>query len=368
MKRVFIFLLLSACVTAMEAQSVYFVESGGTGSGASWNDAGDLQTVLNSVSSGAQILVKSGIYYGFFTIHCPVALYGGCDGTENSLADRQLNWNNPTILSTGNQFSSCLSCDHALTDSGQNNCIIDGFLIIQSGHDALFGGGLRFYDALNITLRNLVFEGNMAQAGGGASLEHCTGRIENVIFRNNKAWDACGGLFLSYCSDMTLVNVLFEGNDATLPPPNGYTICHWGGALFAEHTVAELVNCTFVANNVADSGSGIALHASTLHVTNSIFDRVEFLRLGNPGIDPSYIHFEYCDIWQCAHKPAAWSLQYSQCIHHNPLFGSGYHLQSGSLCKDAGDNSFVPSNVLWDLDLQSRFSGNAVDMGAYEFH
>ena len=369
MKKKLILFILCACVMAMNAQNVYYVEPGGTGSGASWNDAGELQTVLNSVSSGDQIWVKKGIYIGFFTIQCPVELYGGFEGIENFLADRILDWNNPTVLSTGGMSSSCLSCDHALTDSGYSNCVIDGFKIMNSGHDNLFGGGLRFYDASEIILRNLIFEDNIAQAGGGVSLEHCTGRIENVIFKNNKAWDACGGLFLSYCSDMTIVNVLFEGNDATImPPPGLYTICHWGGALFAEHTVADLVNCTFAANNVADSGNGIAVHASTLHITNSIFDRVEFLRLGNPSIDPSHIHFEYCNTWQCTRKPTSWSLQYSHTMHHNPLFGSSYHLQSGSPCIDAGDNNFVPGNVLLDLDLQPRITNGTVDMGAYEFH
>ena len=262
MKKLILFSMLCAWATVMNAQNVYYVEPGGTGQGTSWSDAGDLQTALNSVSSGAQIWVKRGVYYGFFTIQCPVELYGGFEGTECSLADRQFDWYNPTVLSTGNLSSSCLSCDHALTNNGYNNCTVDGFKIIQSGHNNLSGGGLYFYYASEIILRNLFFENNMAQAGGGACLEHCTGRIENVIFKDNKAWDACGGLFLSHCSDIKLINVLFDGNDATLAPPNGYTICHWGGALFVEATVAELINCTFSSTNVADSGSGISIRRS----------------------------------------------------------------------------------------------------------
>ena len=195
--------------------------------------------------------------------------------------------------------------------------------------------------------------------------------VENVIFRNNKVWDGGAGLFLSRCSSMVIVNVLFDGNDATSGnginnpnmPPNGK---RWGGALFAEATSAELINCTFSSNNAADSGSGITVDSSTLHIVNSIFDRVEFLRLGNPITHPSSLHFEYCDTWQCSRRPTSWSLQYDNSIHHNPNFSSSFHLQQGSPCIDSGNNNFVPGDVLWDLGLQPRIFNGTVDMGAYE--
>ena len=371
MKKLILFSMLCAWATMMNAQNIYYVEPGGTGQGTSWSDAGDLSNALASVSSGDQIWAMKGIYQGFFTIQCQVELYGGFDGTENSLADRQLDWYNPSIITTNHATSSCLSCDHALMDVGYN-CTVDGFVIEESGHEWLFGGGLRFYYA-NVTLRNLVFQENKAQCGGGANLEHCTGRIENVIFRNNKAWDACGGLFLSHCTDMVLVNVLFDNNDASSgnglfnPDPYGLSFVNrWCGALFAEATVAELINCTFTSTNKADSGSGITCDSSTLHITNTIIDGLELLRLGNPSIDPSYIYFEYCNTFHCTRRPYSWSLQYNHCMHNNPMFDAMYHLQSGSPCIDAGDDNFLTGNVLWDLDLQPRIVGSSVDMGAYE--
>ena len=356
--------MLCAWATVINAQNIYYVEPGGTGLGTSWSDAGNLKTALNSVSPNLQIWAKHGDYEDTFNIKCPVELYGGFWGDESTIEDRNLNGNPPSVITTNYAESSCCQPkDHALYDSSFN-CTIDGFTIKESGNEYLYGGGIYITHA-NVTLRNLIFEDNKAHCGAGVCLEHCTGRIENVIFRNNHVWDGGAGLFLSRCSSMVVVNVLFDGNKTDLPHfiPHGM---RYGGALFVEATSAELINCTFTSNNAADSGSGITVDSSTLHIVNSIFDRVEFLRLGNPAIDPSYIHFEYCDTWQCSRRPTSWSLQYDNSIHHNPNFSSSFHLQQGSPCIDSGNNNFVPGDVQWDLDLQPRVSNGTVDMGAYE--
>lgn len=364
--------MLCAWVTVMNAQNIYYVEPGGTGQGTSWSDAGDLGIALASVSSGDQIWAKHGTYQGIFVIQCAVELYGGFNGTENLLSDRILDSNYTSIITTNHAISSAPSLDHALTDFGYD-CTIDGFVIRGSGHGRLHGGAIYFHYA-NVVLRNILIVSNHAQCGA-VELGHCTGRIENVIFKDNVAWDICAGLLLSNCSNMVLVNVLFDNNDASSssgfdnpdwPQTDPYNGCRWIGALFAENTVAELINCTFASSNKADLGSGIGCDSSTLHITNSIFDCVEFLRLGNPLLRPSFIHFEYCDTWQCTRNPTSWSLQYSHCMHNNPMFTPTFHLQPGSPCIDAGDNNFLSGNVLLDLDLQPRIVGGAVDMGAYE--
>ena len=370
MKRFLLFSILCAWAMVINAQTIWYVSPNGVGTGTSWADTCNLKTAVQNASSGDQIWAAKGRYLDSFTFKCPVELYGGFMGCESTIEDRNLNVNPPSVITTQWAESSCCQPkDHALYDSSFN-CTIDGFTIKESGNEYLYGGGIYITHA-NVTLRNLIIEDNKAHCGAGICLEHCTGRIENVIFRNNKVWDGGAGLFLSRCSSMVVVNVLFDGNDATSGnginnpnmPPNGK---RWGGALFAEATSAELINCTFSSNNAADSGSGITVDSSTLHIVNSIFDRVEFLRLGNPITHPSSLHFEYCDTWQCSRRPTSWSLQYDNTIHHNPNFSSTFHLLPGSPCIDAGNNNFVPGDVLWDLGLQPRISNGTVDMGAYE--
>ena len=373
MKKLILFSMLCAWVTVMNAQpQIWYVSPNGVGTGTSWQDTCSLQIALQNATSGDQIWAKHGTYQGFFTIQCQVELYGGFDGFEASLMDRQLDWNKPSIITTQYAVSINQPLDHAVTDYGYD-CTIDGFIISESGHGRLHGGAVSIHYA-NVVLRNILIVVNHAQCGA-VELGHCTGRIENVIFYDNVAWDICAGLLLSNCSNMVLVIVLFDNNDASSssgfdnpdwPQTDPYNGCRWIGALFAENTVAELINCTFASSNKADLGSGIGCDSSTLHITNSIFDGVEFLRLGNPLLRPSFIHFEYCDTWQCTRNPISWSLQYSHCMHNNPMFTPTFHLQPGSPCIDAGDNNFLSGNVLLDLDLQPRIVGGAVDMGAYE--
>jgi hypothetical protein len=59
------------------------------------------------------------------------------------------------------------------------------------------------------------------------------------------------------------------------------------------------------------------------------------------------------------------------CLSLDPLFVNAalqdYHLQSGSPCIDAGDNSLIPTGVSTDLDGNMRIANGTVDIGAYEY-
>ena len=368
MKKTLFMLLLLLFAVQMHAQPVYYVKpvATGLGDGSSWDNAGDLRTALNSVSANTQIWAMYGIYLDSFTIKCPVELYGSFGGWETSIDDRDLANLSSIITTMYAESQCCKPKDHALCDSGYD-CTIDGFIIRNSGNGYLFGGGICMGRA-NVTLRNLLIEDNIAQCGGGIYLYYCSGRIENVIIKDNYVWEHSAGLYLAYCSNMTLVNVLFEGNNAVagnVSPQGIISVARWGGAMYMQNSSAVIINCTFASDNAADSGSAITCSGSTAMVYNSIFDNLDFKR--NPNPNPSSITFRNCDLYQFSVTPVNWSLPKYNCIISNPQFSSGYHLSSNSPCKDAGYNNAVPSDVTLDLDLQPRISGNIVDMGAYEF-
>ena len=90
-----------------EGRRIYFVNSGGNGSGRSWYDAfGSLQEALQIAEEGDQIWVAKGIYYptdyddrnASFNIPRGVEVYGGFAGDETAIYSRDAR-NNITILS-----------------------------------------------------------------------------------------------------------------------------------------------------------------------------------------------------------------------------------------------------------------------------
>ena len=59
-------------------------------------------------------------------------------------------------------------------------------------------------------------------------------------------------------------------------------------------------------------------------------------------------------------------------IDADPLFVESaindYHILNDSPCKDAGDNSIVPTETPVDFEADPRIAYSVVDMGADEFH
>jgi hypothetical protein len=143
-------------------------------------------------------------------------------------------------------------------------------------------------------------------------------------------------------------------------------------------------NCTIVANNTSSySGNGGGISGNAIVVNcivrlnialNQIqteqgivaYSNVEggFTGTGNIDADPLFIEDPNpgLDGW--------WGSS-------DDIFGD-FHLQAGSPCIDAGDNTFVPADAYTDLDGNARFRDDPnqadtgqgikpiVDMGAYE--
>ena len=329
----------------------------GAGDGTAWQDAMDLNALINSpfLQAGDEIwalgdnnVFGTGGRYDNISLHLSLSLYGGFEGTETSPGQRNVNidtnngvfFQNPSYLNGRGQYI-------ALMVGAGHQCLIDGFLI-QNGQGTPEGGGMHVAHNSNITVENVVFQTNYADKGGGAFLIECNAFFKNVIFLGNNAIDG-GGIFMEGC-DVTLVNVLFTDNSAS----------QQGGAIFMIncHNVT-IVNNTIAGNSASVTQSnGIYCDNSNLTINNSILFS-DFLTSANGSNVVANNSLPPLMLPGSNNLPVGTDPEY---------VGSGtpsaYKLRSTSPCIDAGDAGFVFVNT--DLEGNPRILGNNVDMGAFE--
>ena len=122
----------------VQAQVIY-VKPNAQGDGTSWENAtGNLQKALQSATEGTQVWVAAGTYTPTmgtdrtvsFELPSGVAIYGGFQGTETSLDQRNIE-QNPTILSgeIGQPGPVDNSYNVVFISNSDENTIIDGFVI-----------------------------------------------------------------------------------------------------------------------------------------------------------------------------------------------------------------------------------------------
>jgi hypothetical protein len=201
------------------------------------------------------------------------------------------------------------------------------------GNDAIYGGGLYFYDggeasdvllygntahygggamvhgvvSLDDTLLTL---NNASMAGGGLSIEEgsvfCIGttRIEDNTtdedgggvalddgglfdceVLDNEAADSAGGIFAS--GDFELSGVVVDGNDSDVRAGGLYangpivgtitdseitsnSATSWGGGVYANNGASVAIESTLISENLSDFGAGLYIHqGSSLAISNS---------------------------------------------------------------------------------------------------
>ncbi len=318
--------------------NVLYVKANATGAnnGSSWANAyTDLQSALNIPCPGiTEIWVAAGTYKPTagndrnisFVMKNGVGIYGGFNGTETQLSQR--NWRtNVTTLSgdigaAGNADNSYRVINNSFSSNSPltNTAVLDGFTIEAANADGNFplnlGGGM-WNDNASPTVRNCFFKNNAAVAGGG-------------IFNAN--------------SQPLVTNCLFVGNSGS---SNGAAIANGGGTALAQTT-----NCTFYGN----TGPNTINNQSSAAFTNCIiwgneggisggtvsYSNVQggFSGTGNLNIDPRFVNAS----------------------------GSDFRLQQCSPAIDAGTNANAPAT---DFEGNTRpFNATGVsnaDMGAYEY-
>ena len=263
------------------------VDAAPNGDGLSWGTAfDDLQEALELAELGGglftQIWVAAGTYVpsvptdpelprtASFSLVNGVALYGGFEGTEGSLADRDPA-THETILD-GEGYSYHVVTAPVAVDT---TAILDGFVITGGNASGdgqgyhMSGGGMVVESSSGPTIIGCVFRGNSGYNGGGLAGGSAT--IINCVFLGNTATSYGGGMT---ASQPQVINTVFSGNTG-----------HRGGGIASGS--ATLTNCTFSANHALSLGGGAWVGNHTY--TNCVFwgnwadERGHALCLGSGG-------------------------------------------------------------------------------------
>jgi predicted outer membrane repeat protein len=238
----------------------------GTNTGASWTNAlTNLQTALDTILPGDSIWVAAGTYLpettsGFHLSHSNVYIWGGFNGTEDSISQRDFNIN-ITLLSgdLGVLDDSTDNANHVFAFGGQNdNVLLDGFEIANGyakENGVLSTGGGIYYSTGTQSgkprIRNCRIRNNACLGGGG--------------FSNHIGFGAGMYIadFVSGDAPMYISNCVFENNHA-LNRGGGLAIDAYKSSfpLDTGKAVVFLDSCTFVNNIAGAEGGGIYLEAT----------------------------------------------------------------------------------------------------------
>ena len=273
--------------------NIAFVDAGvaASGTGDSWPAAfktlQEALTAANTCSNITQIWVAAGTYKpgtartAFFAMKNNLAIYGGFNGTETLLGER--NWaTNETILSgdlNGDDWANFANngenSHHVIVNNGLNStAILDGFTVRggndDSGVNGSGGGGI-FNSNSSITLSNCFFTSNAANAGGGAVFNNASSAVfTNCHFSANRAnqgaavynfaglasvFTDCsftgnvsngfGSLTNLIAAGVTVNNCSFTGNSAN----TGAAMYNQGNGTY------NVTNCNFTSNTAINGGA-----------------------------------------------------------------------------------------------------------------
>jgi predicted outer membrane repeat protein len=381
MKRILLSILtITAFSFKVNAQTYVNTSATGANDGTSWTNAfNDLHDATFNTLSG-EIWVAQGSYVPSktmadvidsdpsrhtFNIQNNVQVYGGFDGTETLLNQRDAESNLTTL--SGDLGGGISVYNIVRIDGNSTATIIDGFTISDGYavlNNFLWGGGIYLTNS-NAIIQNCTFTNNRARFGGAITSHFGTPQILNCKFFNNSTYQYDGGAIYTE-GDVIITNCLFDGNTAT----------RRGGAIYSAHgTNIQITNNTFV-NNTGSGGTSTIYFVGTNSSTVANVDNCVFYRNTNgtnpSGVAISYFQLVTLSVENCIFEFGAAQISaqtQTNILSGDPIFNDfdngDFTLSCESPAVNTGDDSGLSiPNV--DLNKNTRIFGGTIDMGAYE--
>ena len=343
-----------------------------------------IQDGINASSEGDTVLVDPGTYYEHLTLN----------GKNIVLCSWYLTTGNSAYIASTIIDGSTAGRVITINQGETSSCMIVGFTV-QHGNTSYESGetngaGIYILDASPHIL-NCIIQLNYAPSyGGGLSIygSNSGAKVMNCIIQNNTAESFGGGVFMGDCgADAEITNCTISSNTITCA-------CDWnggGGGVNLYHT-GKLTNCLIMNNSAPNSmagGGGVHCDwgdyygSQGIFVTGCTITNNTALNYGGVSYVITGGEFRNCIIWgntdQYGYTSNYDGNTFTYCcsdpqppgtgnISSDPAFVDplpfNYRLLPGSLCINAGNNTFNTQPL--DLDGNPRIK-DVIDIGAYEF-
>ncbi len=357
---------------------------GSNGTGGSWVNAfTDLQIALEAAracNAAHEIWVAKGSYKPtatsdrtkYFSLINGVNIYGGFDGTETQLSQR--NWTkNPTILSGNIDPSGNADSYRIIANSDlDSTAILDGFTVSgaynnEPGGTSDGNGAGVFNFQSSPVFRNCSIRNNHAEnVGGGMYNNVSSPLLINCAFAYNSSNG--GGGMANYNSKPVLKNCVLAYNSSA---SNGGAMSNVFGSM------PQLINCSVAKNTALAAGDGVYNQlGSSPVITNSLFwnNGGAGNEIVNQDVSSvpvvSYAHIEggYAGCSNCTNPATNPNMiNTDDADGADDIFGTlddGLQLLLNSPCINAGNNAVA--TTLTDITNNPRIQNSTVNIGAYE--
>ena len=310
--------------------------------GGMYNDTNCNPTIIDCVFTGNSAK-NGGAIYNYLSnpviVNClfidNAAQEGGCILSTAS-----------DLTITGCSFiaNSAGVCGAVYIDQGE--LVVSGSSFLRNHQD--YGGALRIINC-SATATNCVFRDNIAYEDcGGLELASEGGAIEDCLFANNVARYGSGGAIRNTGDNTTINRCVFRSNSAG---NYGGGICNYRGNDF------KASECVFEANTSLTSGGAISNESSDANIANC-----RFIRNGATGTGGGAIWNYHCDaeVTNCSFignvsdriGGSIYNYESNPTLTNCTILGSTAHY-GASIYNSVNCNTVIANCVLWGNTSES---------------